>query len=70
MIGTVPAELVWFVDEDSAAYDVLLYRAMAAEYKLSEALCGDPGDAGMWLSERHYEHRWAPFERAVLALGV
>lgn len=65
--GNVPAELVWFISPASDAYDTLLYRAMAAEYHLAEGLSGHP-HAGMWVSWRHYEDRWEPFERAVIAL--
>ncbi len=65
--GTVPAELVWFVSPETEAYDVLLYRAMAADYHLAEAFAGAPW-GGMWISWPHYEWRWEPFERATLAL--
>lgn len=65
--GNVPAELVWYISPASDAYDTLLYRAMAAEYALAEGLSGHPHE-GLWISDRHLEHRWEPFERACVAL--
>jgi hypothetical protein len=67
MTGAVPAELVWFVGPASQAYDVMLYRAVHAEYLLAEALSGNP-HMGMWVSWCHYEQRWEPWERAYYAL--
>lgn len=67
MIGNVPAELVWFICPATEAYDTLLYRAMLAEYNLAEAFSGNPHH-GLWVSQRHLDHRWAPLERAVLGL--
>ena len=67
MIGTAPAELVWFVSDASEAYDVMAYRAMAAEYYLAEAFSGRTW-AGLWVSDRHLDGRWRPFERAAAAL--
>lgn len=69
MFGEVAAELVWFVSPATEAYDVMLYRAMAAEYHLASAIVGRPW-AGLWFSYRHLEQRWEPFERAALSLGV
>ena len=65
--GEVPAGVVWFIAPETEAYDTLLYRAMAAEYHLAEGFSGRPF-AGMWISDRHLEQRWEPFERATLAL--
>lgn len=48
MLGTVPAELVWRVADETAAYDTLLYRAMTAELWLCFALCGADSRTGLW----------------------
>lgn len=61
------AELVWYISPATEAYDVLLYRAMAAEYHIAEAFVGRPW-AGLWFSDRFLTDRWEVFERAALAL--
>lgn len=64
--GTVPAELVWFVSEETEAYDCLLYRSMTAEVWLCAALAGR-NPCGLWRQDR-FEDRREVWERAAQAL--